>query len=35
MIKVVLMLVLLVAFFGLFAELVFFSESVIEPDSEP
>ena len=35
MIKVVLVLVVLVAFFGLFAGLVFFSESVIEPDSEP
>jgi len=35
MIKVVLMLVVLVAFFGLFAGLVFFSESVIEPDSKP
>jgi hypothetical protein len=35
MTMVVLMLVLLVALFGLLAGLVFFSESVIEPDSKP
>ena len=32
MLSIVLMLVLLVGFFGLFAGLVFFSESVIEPE---
>ena len=31
---IILMLLLLVGFFGLFAGLVFFSESVIEPESK-
>jgi hypothetical protein len=33
MLQIVLMLLLLVGFFGLFAGLVVFSEGVIEPDS--
>ena len=33
MLQIVLMLLLLVGFFGLFAALVVFSEGVIEPDS--
>ena len=35
MLSIVLMLLLLVGFYGLFAGLVFFSEGVIEPDSTP
>jgi hypothetical protein len=32
--QIILMLLLLVGFFGLFAGLVFFSEGVIEPESK-
>jgi hypothetical protein len=33
MLQIILMLALLVGFYGLFAGLVFFSQGVIEPDS--
>ena len=35
MLSIVIMLLLLVGFFGLFAGLVFFSEGVIGPDPTP
>ncbi len=35
MLQIILMLLLMVGFFGLFAGLVFFSESVIAPESTP
>jgi hypothetical protein len=35
MLQIILMLLLLVGFFGLLAGLVFFSESVIAPESTP